>query len=302
MLVYGSTAICPEDEDSVRSRRRWLIPVLVVLAVLAVLAALRLTQSISDADTAEQVEADLRRHTGGGAGEDAYDLAQTLIAEGVPHEEAVDVAAALSYLGGDVLDDLRTARLLAVFEQNAPTDAIPSRDLVRVAEQLEVASDGLWSFLNLVVQESFERETPADVMVEGLREHGLEYATGCELVEQAPCPVDVVVQLALDRQQADYEQWGYTDCRLDANAAHPGCLTFAACADEYAVVLAAQDADLDAWETARALGHEPGSAGWEEWTAATNETAQSSWAAHETCIAERYGEGIDAYKALVLAR
>ena len=276
------------------------MPVLVVLAVLAVLVALRLAQSIEDT---QQLERDLRLHTGGDAGEDVYNLAQTLMTEGVPHEEAVDVAATLSYLGGDVFDDLRAARLLALFEQHAPTDARPSRDLVRVAEQLEVDSDGLWSFLNLVVQESYERETPADVMVEGLREHGLEYATGCELVEQAPCPVDVVVQLALDRQQADYEQWGYTDCRLGANAAHPGCVTFAACADEYAVVLAARDADLDAWDTARALGHEPGSAGWEEWATVTNETAQSSREAHETCITERYGEGFDAaYKALVLAR
>ena len=225
------------------------MPVLVVLAVLAVLVALRLAQSIEDT---QQLERDLRLHTGGDAGEDVYNLAQTLMTEGVPHEEAVDVAATLSYLGGDVFDDLRAARLLALFEQNAPTDARPSRDLVRVAEQLEVDSDGLWSFLNLVVQESYERETPADVMVEGLREHGLEYATGCELVEQAPCPVDVVVQLALDRQQADYEQWGYTDCRLGANAAHPGCVTFAACADEYAVVLAARG------RRPRRLGHSEG--------------------------------------------
>ena len=139
-------------------------------------------------------------------------------------------------------------------------------------------------------------------MVEGLREHGLEYARGLRTCRTGTVPVDVVVQLALDRQQADYEQWGYTDCRLDVNAAHPGCLTFAECADEYAAVLAAQDAEMDAWETATALGHEPGSAGWEEWTAATSETALSSWEAHETCIAERYGEGIDAYEALVLAR
>ena len=274
-----------------------------MLAVLAVLAALRLTQFISDADTAEQVEADLRRHTGGGAGEDAYDLAQTLIAEGVPHEEAVDVAATLSYLGGDVLDDPRTARLLAVFEQTAPTDATPSRDLVRVAEQLEVGSDGLWSFLNLVVQESLERETPADVMVEGLREHGLEYAAGCELVEQAPCPVDVVVQLALDRQQADYEQWGFTDCRLDVNAAHPGCLTFAECADEYAAVL--RCAGTPKWTPGRPR---------RRW--ATSPVARAGrngppQPARRPCragrltrpaIAERYGEGIDAYEALVLAR
>ena len=106
----------------------------------------------------------------------------------------------------------------------------------------------------------------------------------------------------LDRQQADYEQWGHVDCGPYINAAHPGCATFADCANEYAAALAAQDAELDAWETAMALGHERGSAGWEEWTAAVDEAAQSTWATHESCIAERYGEGVDAYKALVLAR
>ena len=79
-------------------------------------------------------------------------------------------------------------------------------------------------------------------------------------------------------------------------------LTFPDCADEYAGVLASQDADMDAMHRATALGYEPGTAGWEKWTAATTETAQSSWDAHETCIAERYGEGLDIYKALVLER
>ena len=120
---------------------------------------------------------------------------------------------------------------------------------------------------------------------------------------ESPTPLrHVVPHLIGLRQQADYEQWGHIDCRLHMNAAHPACTTFADCANEYALVLATRDADLDAQNTARALGHEPGSAGWEEWTATTNETALSSWEAHETCIDERYGEGADAYKALVLAR
>ena len=277
---------------------RWLISALVVLAALAALRAGDWLQSNEDA---EQLERDLRIHTESEAGEDAFNLAQRLMEEGVPYEEAVDVAATLSYLGGYVLEDLPTARLLAVIEQNASTtEANPSRDIVRVAEQLEVDSDGLWSFLNLVIEESIERQMPADVAVEGLHEHGVEYAVGCELVKREPCPVDVVVELVLDRQQAEYEQFGRIDCRLRTNAAHPGCLTFAECAAEYAAVLEAQDTDLDALETAEALGHEPGSAGWEEWTAATYETFESSWEAHETCITERYG--IDAYKALVLAR
>ena len=88
-----------------RRHRRWLKPVLVVLAVLA-------GWDQREQDT-EQLERDLRLHTGGGAGEDANDLAQTLIAEGVPRDEAVDVAVTLSRLGGDALADLKTARLLA---------------------------------------------------------------------------------------------------------------------------------------------------------------------------------------------
>ena len=280
---------------------RWLLSALVVLAVLAALRGADWLQSNEDA---QPLERDLRVHTGSEAGEDAFNLAQTLMGEGVPHEEAVDVAATLSYVGGDVLEDLPTARLLAVIEQNASTTgANPSRDIVRVAEQLEVDSEGLWSFLNLVIQESIERQMPADVTVDGLHEHGFEYAFGCEVLEREPCPVDVVVELVLDRQKAEYEQFGRIDCRLRTNAAHPGCLTFAECAAEYAAVLESQDAELDAWETARALGHEPGSAGWEEWTAATYETFESNWEAHETCITERYGiDANDAYKALVLAR
>ena len=272
-----------------------------MLLLVGVVVALRLLMHFTEShDADERVERDLRLRTGGNAGEDAYELAQTLIAEGVAQEEAVDVAATLSYLGSGALADLETARLLAHLEQNASAGAVPSRDLVRVAEQLEVGSDGLWSFVNLVSREGVERQMPVEPLVAGLQEHGLEYATGCELVEQRPCPVDVAVHLALDRQQADYEQWGHVDCRSDNNIAHPGCVTFAGCADEYAAALAAQDADSEASETARSLGHEPGGAGWDEWTAATNEAALSSWEVHETCVSERYGDGIDAYKALVL--
>ena len=281
--------------------RRYGRLLLSVLVVLAVLAAVRLADWAQRNEDAQQLERDHRLHTGSEAGEDASNLAQALMGEGVPHKEAVDSAATLSYLGGDVLEDLPAALLLAVIEQNASTtDANPSRDIVRVAEQLKVDREGLWSFLNLVIQESIERQMPTDVTVEGLHEHGVEYAFGCELVEREPCPVDVVVELVLDRQQAEYEQFGRIDCRLRTNAAHPGCLTFADCAAEYAAVLEAQDTDLDAWETARVLGYEFGSAGWMELTAVTYETFESSWEAHETCITERYG--IDAYKALVLAR
>ena len=275
---------------------RWFALPLVLLAVLAVVAVRWLDQ-VNDA---QELERDLRIHTGGSAGEDAYDLAHTLIEAGVSQEDAVDVAAALNYVGGDLRGDLSVARLLAVFEQASHGDARPSTDLMVVAEQLEVDSDGLRGFLNLVIQESIDRQVPVDVMAAGLYEHGFEYAHGCEVVERAPCSVEVVVELTLDRQHSDYERWGYTDCRLDTNVAHPGCLTFPDCADEYAFVHAAQDAEIEAWERARALGHEPGSAGWEEWTGAVSGSAQSSWDAHASCVAERYGEGNDAYKALVL--
>ena len=289
---------CPEGEEPVRTHGRWLVPILVALAVLAAVRAVDWAQSNEDV---QQLERDLSLHTGREAEEDSRSLARTLIGEGVPHEEAVDVAATLNYFGSDVLDYLPTARLLAAIEQSAPTTNVnPSRDVVRVAEQLEVDSEGLWSFLNLVVQESIERQMPADVTVEGLRVHGVEYAFGCELVEQEPCPVDVVVELVLDRQQGDYEQFGRIDCRLGTNAAHPACLAFADCAVEYAVVLDTHEAELDVWKTAEALGHEFGSAGWKEWTAATTGMAEWSWEAHETCITERYG--VDPHKALVLAR
>ena len=140
------------------------------------------------------------------------------------------------------------------------------------------------------------------MILAGLSEHAYEYDGACEYVEGAACPLDVVVDLVSDRQQAEYEKWGHVDCLLDVNAAHPGCVTFADCASEYALALAAQDASNDDWATAEDLGHEVGSDGWEEWTAAGNEAADSTWEAHETCITERYGEGIEDYKALVLAR
>jgi len=279
----------------VRRHRRLLVLVLVVLAVVALV---RLEERIG---YRQQVERELRLHRGREAGEDAFNLARALMGEGVPYEEAVDVAALMSNLSGDLRDDLPTARLLAVIEQSAPTtEANPSRDLVKVAEQLDVDSGGLRSFLDLVVEEGIERQMPADVAVAGLHKHGVEYAFGCELVEREPCPVDVVVELVLDRQQADFERFGRIDCRLGTNFAHPGCVTFADCAAEYSVVLDTHDAESDAWKTARALGYEPGSAGWEEWTAATTEMAERSWEGHETCVTERYG--VEPYLALVLAK
>lgn len=282
-----------------RRNIRWFKLLLILLVVVA---AVGLNRWVEEMYETEELERDLRIHTSRGADEDSLKLTRALIAEGVARADAVDVAATLSYVDGDSGGDMSMARLLAVFEQSAPEDARPSTDLMRVAEQLGVDSDGLWGFLNLIIQESFDRQVPADVMASGLHEHGFEYAYGCELVEQTPCPVEAVVELTLDRQHSDYERWGHTDCRLDTNVAHPGCLTFPDCADAYALARSAHDAEIDAWERAQALGHEPGSAGWKEWTKTASETAESSWEAHESCISERYGEGEDAYKALVIGR
>ena len=274
----------------------------VVLVVVGAVAALRLlTHMEQTVHTRQEIERDLRIRTGGGAGEDDYDVVQALMAEGVGREAAVDAAATLSYIDASALDGLGTARLLARFEQGAPAAARPSRDLVRVAEQLGVDGGGLWSFLDFAARESTQRRMPVEPLVAGLSEHGFEYAEGCEIVEQAPCPADAVVRLALDRQQSDYEQWGHVDCNLGRNDAHPGCLTFVDCADEYALALVAQDADLDAFKMAMALGHEPGSPDWHAWTDTAHDTARSSWQAHADCVAARYGEGMEAYKALVTA-
>lgn len=274
---------------------RWRMTLFVLLAVLVVASA-RWTDRVNDA---QELEREVRLRTGG-AGEETLDLARTLIAEGVSEDDAVDVVASMSFVGDGLLEDLGVARLLAVFEQAAPGDARPSSDLLIVAELLEVGRDGLDGFLNLVVQESIYRQVPADVVAAGLYEHGFEYAYGCRVVERASCPVEVAVALTLDRQQADFVKWGRTDCRLRVNVAHPGCLTFADCADEYALVQVTHTAESEAWELARALGHEPGNPGWEEWTSETSEMAESSWEAHETCVIERYGTGEEAYKALVL--
>ena len=279
-----------------RRNFRWFTPLLVLLVVFAVVAVYRLEKR----DETEQLQPELRIRTGGSADEDARSPTQTVIMEGASQDDAVDVATTLIDVGGDLPGDLSVVRLLTIIEQVSDGDARLSTDLMRVAEQLEVDSDGLRGFLNLVIQESIDRQVPVDVMASGLHEHGFEYAYGCELVEQTPCSVEVVVELTLDRQHSDYERWGDTDCRLDTNVAHPGCLTFPDCAAEYALVRATHEAEIEAWERARALGHEPGSAGWEEWTNAASEIAESSWEAHETCITERYGEGNDAYKALVL--
>lgn len=274
------------------------IPLAVLLAALMVVALVGVHR-LEERDEAQQLERD-HIHTGGRLGEDSLKLTRTLIAEGFAEVDAVDVAATLSHVGSDLLEDLITARLLAEFEQAAPPDARPSTDLVMVAEQLEVGGDGLRGFISLVFQKSVDRDVPLHVTAAGLREHGFEYSVGCELVGQVPCSVDMVVELTLDRQHSDYETWGYTNCRLDTNVAHPGCLTFPDCAEAYALVQTAHHDELRAWETARALGHEPGSAGWEKWTAHAGEAAQSSWEAHGTCVAERYGQGEEAYKALVL--
>ena len=182
------------------TRRNTKTAISLLFVVGLVVGALLLVRCDENAKTAEQLARDLRRRTGSAANEGAYDLAQTLVAEGVSHEDAVDVAGTLSYLDGAPLDYLDEARLLARFEQQSLDDDSMSRRLVMAAEQMGVDSDGLRGFLNLVAQESTDRQMPVDPLVAGLLEHGFDYATGCELVEQAPCPPEVVVQLVVHSQ------------------------------------------------------------------------------------------------------
>ena len=281
-------------------RHRWRLVVIAVVVVGLVVGARLLTQASEAADRASEIEASLGRRGVTGAGE--RDLATALIEQGVSVDAASSVVAALRVdFGGADLADLEAAQLLAAWEEAAPGAAGVLGGVG--AHQLGVTREGLADFVRTVTSEQRQRQLPSAVILAGLSEHVIEYRSACEYVEGAPCPLDVVLDLVADRQQADYEQWGHVDCGLYANAAHPGCVAFADCASDYALALAAQDASNDDWATAEALGHEIGSAGWEEWTAAGNEAALVTWQAHEACVADRYGEDpVDALKALVLAR
>ena len=271
------------------------------MVVGLVVGARLLTQFSEAADRASEIETSMGR--GGVTGAGARDLATALIEQGVSVDAASRVLAALrADFGGADLGDLEAAQLLAAWEEAAPS-AGAARVLGKVGvHQLGVTREGLADFIRTVTSEQSRRQLPPEVILAGLSEHVIDYRAACEYVEGAPCPLDVVLDLVADRQQADYEQWGHIDCGLYANDAHPGCVTFADCAGEYALALAAQDASNDDWATAEALGHEIGSAGWEEWTAAGNEAELVTWEAHEACVADRYGEGVDAFKALVLKR
>ena len=193
--------------------------------------------------------------------------------------------------------------MLAALEAAAiPVHDYPSRIVDRTARWFDVGQDGLGDFLHTVDAEAYERSMPTHEVLVGVAEHGLRLALGCALVEEAPCPAEMVVALAAARQQADYQRWGSVDCRLDANVAHPGCWTFADCAVEYAATIAAEDSNFDVWETTSGLGHERGAAGWDTSTPETGDAFDLAAEAHKTCVTERYGEGPDAHKALIIAR
>ena len=297
------------SEPEPRTLRRWLLrhwPKLLIIAVVViggVVGQRLLTQANEDANRASEVERALERR--GLDQEAGTPLATALIEQGVSAETAALVVAALSdYDGGGVIGDLEAAQWLATWEETdtEPHDA-SSHVLIVEARNLGVTRDGLADFLRTVTGEQQQRQLPPAVVLAGLSEHTIDYAYACELVEGSPCSHDVVLDFVLDRQQVEYERWGHVDCRVKANIAHPGCVTYADCADEYAVLIAALDASNEDWATAESLGHEVGSDGWEEWTAASDADAAVAEEAHETCIAERYGEDpVEAMKALVLAR
>lgn len=294
-------------EPEPRTLRRWLLrrwPKLLAIAVVVigvVVAARLLTQANEEANRASEVEVALRRSGLDQAAAGERDLAAALIEQGVSAEAAVGVVAALRNHGEGVrIGDSEAAQQLAAWEE---TETGASGALIVEARNLSVTHEGLADFVRAVTAEQQQRQLPPAVVLAGLSEHAIEYAAACELVEGSPCPHDVVLDFVLDRQQVEYERWGHVDCRVKVNAAHPGCVTYADCADEYAVLIAALDALTDDLATAESLGHEIGSDGWEEWTAVSNAAAATAEEAHESCIAERYGEDpIQAMKALVLAR
>lgn len=286
-----------------RHWRKLAVGALVVIGL--VVGARLLTEASEEANRASEIEVGFMRELGRAPVEAEQDLAGALIEQGVSAEVAISVVAALGIRdGGGDLGDLEAAQWLVAWEEvdTAPHDDA-SRVLVGEADRLGVTREGLADFVRAVTGEQQQRQLPPAVVLAGLSEHTFDYSFACELVENSPCPHDVVIDLVLDRQQADYQQWGHVDCFAKANAAHPGCVTYSDCAGEYAVLLAALDESNADWATAEALGHEIGSDAWNEWTAASGETVDAAEEAHETCIDEHYGEDpIDAVKALVLNR
>lgn len=287
--------------------RRWLLchwPKLLIVAVVVVgvvVGARLLIQANEEANRASEVEAALARRGLGQAAGNERDLAAALIEQGVSAEAAAGVVAALRNHGeGTGIGDSEAARQLATWEE---TETGASGVLIVEARNLGVTQEGLADFARTVTVEQQQRQLPPAVVLAGLSEHTIEYAYACQLVEGSPCPHNVVLDFVLDRQQAEFERWGHVDCRVNVNAAHPGCVTYADCADEYAVLVAALEASIDDSVTAESLGHEIGSDGWEEWTAVSSAAATAAQESHETCIDERYGEDpVEAMKALVLAR
>ena len=185
-------------------RHRWRLVVIAVVVVGLVVGARLLTQASEAADRASEIEASLGRRGVTGAGE--RDLATALIEQGVSVDAASSVVAALRVdFGGADLADLEAAQLLAAWEEAAPGAAGVLGGVG--AHQLGVTREGLADFVRTVTGEQRRRQLPPAVILAGLSEHVIEYRSACEYVEGAPCPLDVVLDLVADRQQADYEQW-----------------------------------------------------------------------------------------------
>lgn len=297
----GTPASRTAQQMLVRYWRRIALLVVAVIAVIVVAGILE--QRSEDADRASEIRADLFGR--GVTSEQSHELAAALRNDGISADAAAAAVAALrATFGAADLSDREAAGLLAAWEESdtAPHDSA-SRTLSQIGSGLGATREGFAAFVRTVTDEVTERELPPAVILAGLSEHVYEYQLACELVEGAPCPLEVAIDLVADRQQADYGQWGHVDCLHDENVAHPGCVTFADCAAEYAVVITANETWMEAQRTASDLGHDFGTDGWLSWTAQAAATADQARNAHEACIDDSYGEDIvEAYKSLVLAR
>ena len=193
-------------------RHRWRLVVIAVVVVgLGVDAGQRggeqglgerlLTQATEAADRASEIEVSMAR--GGVTGAGARDLTTALVEQGVSVDAASSVAAALRVdFGGADLADLEAAQMLAAWEEAAPGVGA-AVVLGKVgAHQLGVTREGLADFVRTVTSEQRRRQLPPAVVLAGLSEHVIEYRSACEYVEGAPCPLDVVLDLVADRQQA----------------------------------------------------------------------------------------------------
>ena len=286
-----------------RRHRSTLLVVAALLTIVLVGGHLA-EQRQEDRDVEEARATAVMRRTGGGAGAVGLELAEALAEQDFPETAIVDTLAMLTaYTDGDLsLDDLEAAQWLAAWEEagGQHLHQSASRSFSFAAYSMDIPREGLAEFIETITYRQEAAGLPIAPAAAGIGEHFGDYEYGCWALEGVTCPVKVVADLTFARQRADFERWGHVDCGAVVNEAHPACLPFPDCAPEYAVRVATRDAANDAYWTAQDLGHEPGTAGFETWTADADAAEAAAFETHEACIASRYGE--EPFKALVAGR